>query len=156
MIQASNAGVRSIEHGSYMDDEAAAVLKRNGTWYVPTLYVVEPILATGNPLHIPAQSLEKAASVKQHMRHAFQSALKGGVRIAFGSDAGVFQGQRGPKAQANQPSFQIPRLPLLSKNCGRDRPGAFASANVAAKLSPSIGSCAWPLTSSGAVIPSRS
>src|SRR2546429_9079117 len=60
MIWASNAGVRSIEHGSYMDAEAAAVLKKNGTWYVPTLYVLEPILAAGNPLKIPEQSLEKA------------------------------------------------------------------------------------------------
>jgi imidazolonepropionase-like amidohydrolase len=90
MIQASNAGVRSIEHGSYMDDEAALVLKKNGTWYVPTLYVVEPILAEGNPLHIPEQSLQKARDVKVHMRHAFQSALKNGVRIAYGTDAGVF------------------------------------------------------------------
>ena len=90
MITASNAGVRSIEHGSYMDDEAALVLKKNGTWYVPTLYVVEPILAEGNPLHIPEQSLQKARDVKGHMRHAFQAALKNGVRIAYGTDAGVF------------------------------------------------------------------
>ncbi len=90
MIWASNAGVRSIEHGSYMDDEAAAVLKRNGTWYVPTQYVVEPILAPGNPLHITDQSLAKAREVREHMHKAFQSALKAGVKIAFGSDAGVF------------------------------------------------------------------
>jgi len=90
MIWASNAGVRSIEHGSYMDEEAAAVLKKNGTWYVPTLYVVEPILATGNPLHIPEQSLAKARDVRGHMRHAFQTALRTGVKIAFGTDAGVF------------------------------------------------------------------
>lgn len=91
MIWASNAGVRSIEHGSYMDAEAAAVLKKNGTWYVPTLYVVEPILSPGNPLKITEQSLEKARVVRGQMRQAFRTALKTGVRVAFGTDAGVFE-----------------------------------------------------------------
>ena len=90
MIWASNAGVRSIEHGSYMDDEAAAVLRKNGTWYVPTQYVVEPILAPGNPLHVGEGSLAKAREVREHMHHAFQAALKAGVKIAFGTDMGVF------------------------------------------------------------------
>jgi imidazolonepropionase-like amidohydrolase len=90
MIWASNAGVRSIEHGSYMDAEAAAVLKKNGTWYVPTLYVIEPILAEGNPLHVPEGSLAKARVVREQMRTAFRTALRTGVKIAFGTDAGVF------------------------------------------------------------------
>jgi imidazolonepropionase-like amidohydrolase len=90
MIWASNAGVRSIEHGSYMDDEAAKVLKKNGTWYVPTQYVVEPILAPGNPLHISEGSLAKAREVRLHMHEAFKAAMRNGVKIAFGSDAGVF------------------------------------------------------------------
>jgi imidazolonepropionase-like amidohydrolase len=90
MIWASNAGVRSIEHGTYMDTEAAQVLKKNGTWYVPTLYVIEPILAPGNPLKIPEQSLDKAREVRGHMHEAFKTAMKVGVKIAFGTDAGVF------------------------------------------------------------------
>jgi len=90
IMWASEAGVRSVEHASYMDDEAARVLKKNGTWYVPTLYVVEPILAEGNPLHIPEENLAKAREVRQHMRGAFRAALRNGVKIAFGSDAGVF------------------------------------------------------------------
>ncbi|MBI1798635.1 MAG: amidohydrolase family protein, partial [Candidatus Eisenbacteria bacterium] len=90
IIMASNAGVRSVEHASYMDDEAARVLKRNGTWYVPTLYVVEPILAEGNPLKIRDESLAKAREVRGHMRAAFHAAMRNGVKIAFGTDAGVF------------------------------------------------------------------
>lgn len=90
MIWASQAGVRSIEHGTYMDAEAAAVLKKNGTWYVPTLYVVEPILADGNPLQITPGSLKKAQEVRGYMHGAFRTAVKYGVRIAFGTDAGVF------------------------------------------------------------------
>jgi len=90
MIWASDAGVRSVEHGSYMDAEAAAVLKKNGTYYVPTLYVVEPILAEGNPLKIEKENLDKARVVREHMRFAFRTALKTGVKIAFGTDAGVF------------------------------------------------------------------
>jgi imidazolonepropionase-like amidohydrolase len=90
ILWASEAGVRSVEHAAYMDDEVARVLKRNGTWYVPTLYVVEPILAAGNPLHIPDENLAKARVVKAQMRRAFRAALKAGVSIAFGTDAGVF------------------------------------------------------------------
>ena len=90
MIWASNAGVRSIEHGTYMDTEAAQVLKKNGTWYVPTLYVIEPLLAPGNPLKIPEQNLAKARAVHLQMHEAFKTALKVGVKIAFGTDVGVF------------------------------------------------------------------
>jgi len=90
ILWASEAGARSIEHGSYMDEDAARVLKKNGTWYVPTLYVIEPIIAAGNPLHISEESLAKARVVRDHMRRAFRVALKAGVKIAFGTDAGVF------------------------------------------------------------------
>ncbi|HXS82932.1 MAG TPA: amidohydrolase family protein [Methylomirabilota bacterium] len=90
MIWVSNAGARSIEHATYMDTEAAQVLKRNGTWYVPTLHVVDPILAPGNPLNIPEQNLAKARAVREHMRTAFRTAMKVGVKIAFGTDVGVF------------------------------------------------------------------
>ncbi len=90
IIWASNAGVHSVEHGSYMDDEAAKVLKKNGTWYVPTQYVIEPILAPGNPLRLTEKSLAKAREVRLHMHEAFRAALRNGVKIAFGSDAGVF------------------------------------------------------------------
>ena len=97
IVWASNAGVRSVDHASYMDDEVARTLRRNGTYYVPTLYVVEPILAEGNPLKIEAENLAKARVVKGHMRRAFRSALKAGVKIAFGTDAGVFK--HGTQAQ---------------------------------------------------------
>jgi imidazolonepropionase-like amidohydrolase len=90
VIWASNAGVRSVDHASYMDAEAARVLKKNGTWYIPTLYVVEPILAEGNPLKIQEENLAKARVVREHMRNAFRAALKEGVKIGFGTDAGVF------------------------------------------------------------------
>jgi imidazolonepropionase-like amidohydrolase len=90
IIWASNAGVRTVDHASYMDDEAARVLRRNGTFYVPTLYVVEPIVAEGNPLAITEESLAKAREVRGHMRRAFRAAMRAGVRIGFGTDAGVF------------------------------------------------------------------
>ncbi|OGF18241.1 MAG: hypothetical protein A2W00_08420 [Candidatus Eisenbacteria bacterium RBG_16_71_46] len=90
IIWASNAGARTVDHASYMDDEAARVLRRNGTYYVPTLYVVEPIMAEGNPLKIQEENLAKAREVRTHMRSAFRSALRNGVKITFGTDAGVF------------------------------------------------------------------
>jgi imidazolonepropionase-like amidohydrolase len=57
---------------------------------VPTLYVIEPILAEGNPLRIPEGSLAKARAVRGQMREAFKVAMRAGVKIAFGTDAGVF------------------------------------------------------------------
>jgi imidazolonepropionase-like amidohydrolase len=90
MIWASESGVRSIEHGTYMDAEAARVLKRHGTWYVPTLHVIDPILAEGNPLRVQEENLAKARAVRHAMRAAFRTALREGVRIAFGTDVGVF------------------------------------------------------------------
>ena len=61
-----------VRHPECFDEETARVLKKNGTWYVPTLYVIEPILAQGNPLKISEESLEKARVVKDQMRRAFQ------------------------------------------------------------------------------------
>jgi imidazolonepropionase-like amidohydrolase len=90
VIWASEAGVRSVDHASYLDADAARVLKRNGTYYVPTLHVIDPILAEGNPLKIRDENLAKARVVREHMRNAFRTALREGVKIAFGSDAGVF------------------------------------------------------------------
>jgi len=57
---------------------------------VPTLYVIEPLLAPGNPLKIPEQNLAKARAVHLQMHEAFKTALKVGVKIAFGTDVGVF------------------------------------------------------------------
>lgn len=90
ILLSSRAGVHSIEHGSFQTEESIRVCVENGTWVVPTLYVIEPILAPGNPLKIPEDSLRKAREVREAMHRSFRLALAAGVKIAFGTDAGVF------------------------------------------------------------------
>jgi imidazolonepropionase-like amidohydrolase len=86
MIAAAKAGVTSIEHGSLLTDEAVRVLKQQGTWYVPNVYLAEALDTTSMPPAIRA----KARTVRQGIAQSFAMALKGGLKIGFGTDAGVF------------------------------------------------------------------
>lgn len=83
---AVNAGVASIEHGTMMDEEAAALMKERGTYLVPTLSVRD---CMGEGSHWDAEYLAKAKAVISQHGAAFQRALKAGVRIALGSDSVV-------------------------------------------------------------------
>jgi imidazolonepropionase-like amidohydrolase len=87
ILWSSQAGIDSIEHGSYIDDAAIAEMKKNGTYLVPTLYLEDWMLDNG---HLPVfyqQKMREANSVaKPNIRHAFQS----GVKIALGTDAAVY------------------------------------------------------------------
>ncbi|HEY7842034.1 MAG TPA: amidohydrolase family protein [Gammaproteobacteria bacterium] len=84
IINASNAGIDSIEHGSILDDEAIRVLKKNGTWLVPTLYQWFEDYGT-----LPPEMFEKNEYVKGKISASVRAAVKAGVRIAFGTDAGA-------------------------------------------------------------------
>ena len=87
ILWSSEAGIDSIEHGSYIDDAAIAEMKKNGTYLVPTLYLEDWMIENG---HLPVfyqQKMKDAISVaKPNIRHAFQS----GVKIALGTDAAVY------------------------------------------------------------------
>ena len=90
MKRAIRAGVTSIEHGTYMDDEAMALMKKHGTWYVPTIsagqYVVEKAKIDG---YFPDIVRPKAQAVGPQILGTFSRAYKAGVKIAFGTDQGV-------------------------------------------------------------------
>jgi len=90
MKRAIRAGVDSVEHGTYMDAEARALMKRQGTWYVPTIsagkWVAE--LAEQDD-KLPAVVRPKAAAVGPQIQSTFERAWRDGVNIAFGTDAGV-------------------------------------------------------------------
>lgn len=86
IIAAAKAGVTSVEHGSLLTDEAVRVLKQQGTWYIPNVYVAEAMDTTDMPPAIRA----KARTVRQGLQQSFGMALKGGLKIAFGTDAGVY------------------------------------------------------------------
>lgn len=88
--RAVRAGVRSIEHASYLDDEGIALMKRHGTWLVADIYNGDYIDEVGRRDHWTAEILRKNAETTQTQRDAFSKAAKAGVRIAFGTDSGVY------------------------------------------------------------------
>lgn len=92
MKRAIRAGVNSIEHGTFMDDEAIELFKKYGTWYVPTIIAGK---STADSAKIPGYYSEivtpKALSVGPKIQATFTRAYKAGVKIAFGTDAGVYK-----------------------------------------------------------------
>jgi imidazolonepropionase-like amidohydrolase len=90
ILWASQAGVDSIEHGSYIDDAAIAEMKKNGTYLVPTLYLGDWFLANAGALHVPPFMLAKAKEVVPAARTNIAHAFASGVKVAFGTDAAVY------------------------------------------------------------------
>ena len=87
---AARAGVQTIEHGTYIDEAAAQVMNENGTVLVPTLMAFEGIRRNlGTGFYTPVVE-EKIRAVSEVAGTIIQRARENGVRIAFGTDAGVF------------------------------------------------------------------
>ena len=87
---AVRAGIRSIDHGIYLDDEGIELMLRRGTWFVPTLVAPQGVLdAADAGVSLPAAVLDKARMVIDVHRTAFRRAVEAGVRIAMGTDSGV-------------------------------------------------------------------
>ena len=90
MKRAIEAGVDSIEHGTYMDDEIRKLMKKHGTYYVPTIlagkFVADKAKIDG---FFPELVRPKAASIGPLIQNTFEQAHKAGVKIAFGTDSGV-------------------------------------------------------------------
>jgi len=88
--RAVRAGVRSIEHASYLDDEGIALMKKHGTWLVADIYNGDYIAEIGRRDHWSEEILRKNDETTQRQRDGFAKAAKAGVRIAFGTDSGVY------------------------------------------------------------------
>ena len=88
--RAIRAGVRSIEHGSLLDDEALDLMAEHGTWLVADVYNGDWIAEIGERDGWPAQTLRKNRDTTQTQRAVFSAAVRRGVNVAFGTDAGVF------------------------------------------------------------------
>jgi len=90
MKRAIEAGVDSIEHGTYMDDEIRNLMKKHGTYYVPTIlagkFVADKAKIDG---FFPELVRPKAAAIGPLIQNTFEQAHKAGVKIAFGTDSGV-------------------------------------------------------------------
>lgn len=84
------AGVDSIEHGSYIDDEGIKLMKEHKTYLVPTLYLGDWLLENAEAIKLPKPLLEKAKVVLPQARINIGKAIKAGVPVAFGTDAAVY------------------------------------------------------------------
>lgn len=88
--QAVLAGVDSIEHGTYIDDEGIRLMKEKGTYLVPTIYLTDWFLENYPTLGLPPQIIAKAKEVMPAMKKNLTHAIQQGVPVAFGTDAAVY------------------------------------------------------------------
>jgi imidazolonepropionase-like amidohydrolase len=88
--RAVRAGVRSIEHGSLMDDAALALMKQHGTWLVADIWNGDYTDSVGREQKWPADILRKNTETTETQRAAFRKAVAMGVKIAYGTDSGLY------------------------------------------------------------------
>ena len=84
------AGVDSVEHASFLDDEAIRLAKKNGTYLSMDIYNTEYTLEFGENNGVPEENLNKERAVGQKQRDSFAAAVKAGVKMVFGSDAAIY------------------------------------------------------------------
>jgi imidazolonepropionase-like amidohydrolase len=91
MKRAVRAGVSSIEHGTLMDEEVMQLMKEHGTYFVPTITAGKSVADSAKkPGYYPALVTPKALAIGPKIQNTFARAYKAGVKIAFGTDAGVY------------------------------------------------------------------
>src|SRR5437588_603925 len=88
--RAVRAGVASVEHGSLIDDEGIRLMKEHGTYLVADIYNDDYIIAEYTRLGFPQKIIEKERLVGRQQRENFKKAVQAGVKIAYGTDAGVY------------------------------------------------------------------
>ncbi|WP_156289586.1 metal-dependent hydrolase family protein [Oceanobacillus salinisoli] len=88
---AVKAGIHSIEHGIFIDDEAIELMLENGTYLVPTLLAPVAVLETAKETGMPDTAVEKTKEVIEQHQTSIAKAYKAGVKIAMGTDAGVMK-----------------------------------------------------------------
>ncbi len=111
---ALRAGIASIEHGIWLDDEAIAFMIEHGVYLVPTLKAPEDVIraAEAHPDLLPAYAVEKSRAVMADHRASFRRAVAAGVKVAMGTDTGV--GPHGENAQELALMVQHGMTPMQS------------------------------------------
>jgi len=93
------AGVKTIEHGSLIDDEAVKLMAQRGCFHVPTLVAGWNIVQHGKESGIPAYAVDKAEEIAHEVRKGAMRSHRGGVKVAMGTDAGTPFNRHGGNAQ---------------------------------------------------------
>ncbi|MDY0407625.1 amidohydrolase family protein [Virgibacillus soli] len=88
---AVRAGIHSIEHGIFLDDEAIELMLENGTYLVPTLLAPVAVLEDAAKVGMPDSAVAKSKEVIEQHKASFTKAYQAGVKIAMGTDAGVMK-----------------------------------------------------------------
>jgi len=88
--RATRAGVRSVEHGSFADDESLALMAERGTYLVADVWAGDWMEEEGRKHDWPADTMRKVIDTTETQRDAFRRALDIGVRIGFGTDSGIY------------------------------------------------------------------
>ena len=89
MKEAIRAGLDTVEHGTLLDEEAIALMKQHGTYYVPTMVAPFHICAGGTASGIPAYAVQKSNLVMERHKESVRHAHEVGVKIAMGTDCGT-------------------------------------------------------------------
>ena len=133
------AGVDSIEHGSLIDDEGIQMMIRQGAWLVADIYNDDYLLGKAIEFKLPQESIDKEREIGQLQRDNFARAVKAGVKVAYGTDAGVYpHGDNGkqfaymvkygltPARAIRSATSDAAELLGRSKHIGRIAPGMVA------------------------------
>jgi imidazolonepropionase-like amidohydrolase len=88
--RATRAGVASIEHGGLIDEEGVRLMKEHGTYLVPDIYTDAYILEHGKEIGLPDKMIEKERQLRKAQNVNWRRAIAAGVKMAFGTDAGVY------------------------------------------------------------------
>ncbi|HEV3092091.1 MAG TPA: amidohydrolase family protein [Candidatus Cybelea sp.] len=110
---AVEGGVHSIEHGTGVAEKTLANMQQRGTYLVPTLWALDSILQPGNPNHVPPSGVQKAQYAAQLRNAGMQRAVASGVRIAYGTDAGVFPHKQNNKDFALMAGFGMRPIDVM-------------------------------------------
>jgi len=113
---AAEAGVDSIEHGSYIDDNAIKIMKEHGTYLVPTQYLGDWMRENAARIGLPPMYAEKMKTVTAAMRQNVGKAIRSGVKIALGTDAAVYP--HGLNAHEFEVYVKLGMTPLQSIQTG--------------------------------------
>ncbi len=114
MKNAIRAGVHSIEHGTLLDDEAIALFLTHRTFLVPTLSAIQSGCEFGKQGGMPDYAVQKSMALGEEQKKTFFKAVKAGVRIAMGTDAGTPFNPHGRNAQELRRMVEFGMTPMMA------------------------------------------